>query len=346
MSLLPQCRLAVESLESRELFAADVSLLSGGVLSIEGTEDSDVVQVEVSRGDVVVTAAAGFEESVTRLPLSDVSEIYFAGNAGDDVFVNSSRLPVIAYGNQGNDRLVGGKSDDELFGGPGDDQLDGQDGNDTLHGDYGDDILIGGRGNDDLRGWYGDDTLRGGSGNDYLSGYKGNDFLDGESGNDTLKGHEGDDYLDGGSGNDKLYGWKGNDVMRGGQGNDYLSGWSGDDILIGGDGKDRLRGHAGSDILIGGRSADELDGGSGEDLNISGYTTFENNDEELTSILSVWAGEGSVDERTHRLFEGESVLVPVNFTTVRNDFAVDTFFDDRSELDWFLYESWDRFKDE
>jgi Ca2+-binding RTX toxin-like protein len=71
----------------------------------------------------------------------------------------------------------------------------GQGGNDTLIGDAGNDHLHGGAGNDTLMGY---------GGNDYLEGRKDYDRLFGMSGNDTLDGGDDGvaDYLNGGSGRD------------------------------------------------------------------------------------------------------------------------------------------------
>ena len=56
--------------------------------------------------------------------------------------------PVVQYGRQDNDQLLGGLSDDSLFGGQGNDTLTGNSGNDLLSGDLGNDELVGGLGAD------------------------------------------------------------------------------------------------------------------------------------------------------------------------------------------------------
>ncbi|MCA9188630.1 MAG: calcium-binding protein [Pirellulaceae bacterium] len=334
----------LESLEQKTLLAADVMLQTeDGNLSIIGTPAADIVHI-AQEGDVLSVSING-QEPYT-LDATQVASIYFEGASGDDEFINNSSIPSVAYGNRGNDRLVGGSAADELHGGPGYDVIDGNDGDDSLHGDYGNDIIHGGRGNDSVYGWHGNDELYGDEGDDYLSGFRGHDKVYGGTGNDILKGHEGNDELYGDDGDDLLYGWMGHDLLVGGNGNDYLSGWSGNDILLGGRGNDRLWGHAGRDLLIGGVGGDTLKSGTGEDINISGSTVYDNDPDALDKVLAAWDTEGSSYDRADRLFKGEDGAPLVNFSTVKNDGTVDVFIDDETELDWFLYERKDVFVDE
>ena len=277
-------KLGFQTLEQKRLLAADVSLSDSGKLSIQGDDTANDVIIFRNADQVVVDADG--ERSSFSADL--VKSIYFRGRDGDDVVVNDTDIPTKMFGNNGNDRLVGGSDVDDLRGGPGNDELSGRGGDDELHGDHGNDTLDGGAGHDDVRGWYGDDLLRGGAGHDYLSGYLGDDTIEGGSGNDVLKGHEGNDRLFGQMGNDKIYGWKGNDWIQGDEGNDYLSGWSGDDVILGGNGNDILRGHAGRDLLIGGRGSDSLQGGSDFDLMFGGHLS-EDRYGLLDDVSAVWS---------------------------------------------------------
>jgi uncharacterized delta-60 repeat protein len=96
---------------------------------------------------------------------------------------------IVAYGNDGNDRITmeggwskpvafyGGNGNDVMFGSAGNDTLDGGAGNDRLHGRRGNDLLLGGAGHDTLRGGAGNDTLNGGAGCDALNGGAGKNVL-------------------------------------------------------------------------------------------------------------------------------------------------------------------------
>ena len=69
-------------------------------------------------------------------------------------------------------------------------------------GDDGDDTIVGSAFADDLTGDIGDDVLRGNAGDDELSGGEGNDRLLGGAGDDALFASAGSDTLDGGEGSD------------------------------------------------------------------------------------------------------------------------------------------------
>lgn len=333
-------KLIFESLEAKKLLAADfplselpeISLSDSGLLSIQGTDDADHVKVKESGKHIRVEIGKDKFEFAKQ----DVTSIRFDGEDGDDYFVNDTSLPSVAYGNRGNDRLVGGSGLDRFHGGPDDDELYGGDGDDELHGDWGDDLLDGGRGNDDLRGWYGDDTLNGGDGDDYLSGYKGDDEIHGGNGDDLIKGHEGNDRLFGDDGDDSIYGWTGDDLLDGGEGDDELSAWSGNDVVIGGDGDDVLKGHSGNDLLIGGKGVDRLDAGSGDDLLISGYTKYDDDYDDLDQILSEWNSADTIQQRIDAL---EMFLDKLKI----KDKSIDQIHDDRDEQDLFVFDQTDQF---
>jgi len=137
-------------------------------------------------------------------------------------------LAIDAYGNDGNNRLVGNKAANLLSGGAGDDVLEGAGGDDTLDGGGGTDgasyagahlgvtvsLAIAGQqntigaGSDTLTDI---ENLTGSSFDDALLGDSLANALLGGAGNDQLTGGDGDDVLDGGSGNDQLVGGNGAD---------------------------------------------------------------------------------------------------------------------------------------
>lgn len=274
--------LMTETLETRQLMAADISF-SKGVMYIEGTNSADQVVVsKANKSGSKVQVLVGKAKPLVYTA-KYIKSIRFDGNAGNDKFVNDTRIPSKAYGGSGHDRLYGGSSNDVLQGGTGNDFVAGRSGNDKLYGNSGNDTLEGGHGNDYLSGYTGNDVLKGSSGNDRLLGSNGNDKLYGGSGNDRLEGGNDNDYLRGstgkdlllgGNGNDKLYGdqhadrlfgQSGHDHLDGGADNDYLSGYYGNDVLRGGSGHDHLQGSDGNDKLYGGSGNDRLEGGRHHD---------------------------------------------------------------------------------
>jgi hypothetical protein len=98
-------------------------------------------------------------QSAVVFPAGAVQRVEFYGGAGDDVFINNTSLPSVAWGGEGNDTLRGGAGEDTLYGGFGDDILYGGAGDDTLFGEDGDDGLFGGLGTNTLYGGNGDDRF-------------------------------------------------------------------------------------------------------------------------------------------------------------------------------------------
>ena len=137
-------------LEPRNLLAT-VSL-SGGEIRIAGTAGNDSATVSIS-GVYVAVAQPGLETEA--FIATSVDSIRFVGRAGDDIFLNNTSLPSFAFGQAGNDTLIGGS------------------GNDTLAGNVGDDIIRGGAGIDRLIAGNGDDDVEGGAGDDTILGTAG-----------------------------------------------------------------------------------------------------------------------------------------------------------------------------
>ncbi len=208
----------------------EVTLNRQGQLVIQGTSTADTASVRLVGSEVVVT----FNGREKRFAASSVRSILFRGGNGNDTFTNNTSITSAAYGEQGDDTLIGGSGSDLLRGGAGKDWLEGRAANDALYGDVG------------------NDTMQGGDGDDHLFGGDGDDHLDGSAGSDTLEGGQGNDGMYGGDGRDFLFGQEGNDWLYGGAGNDELDGDEDDDTLYGEEGNDRLvsrDGKAGNDKL-------------------------------------------------------------------------------------------------
>jgi serralysin len=95
----------------------------------------------------------------------------------DDVVVAYDTKIENAKGGSGNDRIFGNDLNNKLIGGGG---------RDKIKGFAGADSLLGGKGNDKLFGGGGKDVIKGGGGRDKLYGEKGNDKLFGGGGADTF----------------------------------------------------------------------------------------------------------------------------------------------------------------
>jgi Ca2+-binding RTX toxin-like protein len=164
-----------------------------------------------------VDVTAGSQDDFVRVA-NGGSQVVFKGGGGNDrIFVdNGTRLN--AFGEAGNDDLMGGNGIDALDGGPDDDLLTPVGPFDDVHGGTGFDTvrMPGGGVTVSLDDAANDGTgtsenihsdvekVVGGSGNDQIDGSAGANTLDGGDGNDTLTGLGGADTLTGGVGNDVI----------------------------------------------------------------------------------------------------------------------------------------------
>jgi len=273
--------------EQRRLLAS-ISL-NGSELILGGDPDDNVASVSVSGNEL--TASITGAETVS-FPTADIETIRFVGLGGDDRFTNNTSLPSFAFGQAGNDILIGGSGNDRLIGGTGIDtltgnagddeirggatgtkEIDGGSGNDRLFGGSELNTIRGGDGNDTIYGSDLADTIFGGDGDDLLFPGQGDNIVRAGDGSDTVIAGVGDDMIFGDGGNDRLYGGEGDDEIHGGDGNDAVIGRAGDDILTGGDGNDYMRGNDGDDLIQGQAGDDRLQGDRGDDRLVGGTNT-------------------------------------------------------------------------
>ena len=274
-------------------------ILEGGLGDdlLAGGAGSDLIYGGAGRD--MILSATGLNLQPQRDRNNDGVPDDWAPPAGAGAVWTSGRLWGVYADNRGSETIEGGGStsqdsagdiafgedgDDKIIGGLGDDYLDGGDDNDILWGHGGNDVLDGGDGDDLL---YGDGIISFGSYQSLLETQNGNDVLDGGAGNDQLVGGGRDDSLFGGDGDDHMWGdnfseadlggqYHGSDYLDGGADNDEMHGGGGDDILFGGTGNDLLWGDAkeadlsgqyhGNDVLDGGDGDDQLIGGGKDDV--------------------------------------------------------------------------------
>ena len=256
----------VESLERRSLLS---STLAGGALTVSGSKFFDDVIISRDSQNAAIQVVSekrkGLAPVLTKFNFADVKSISVSLGAGDDAFIIDDTYglinqPRVINGDDGADRISGGRLDDVINGGAGNDILSGRQGNDNVSGGDGDDVISGGTGNDTLAGQNGNDTVYGDDGNDIQRGGTGNDYVHGTNGNDTLYGDDGNDSIEGCSGNDLLYGGTGNDIIDGLDGSDILYGEAGNDILSGNLEADEDAADATTnDQLFGGDGNDDFD---------------------------------------------------------------------------------------
>ena len=256
----------IQSLENRQLMAGDIDLFSSGFVDVDGTNESDVIQIRQVNSSRISIAIQDSQGSVRKD--DDGNDLFRVFNKSA---VNRIRVDAL----NGNDRIenqtdirsliFAGFGDDTVASGKGNDFVDAGSGNDVVYGGEGNDRIAGGFGNDKIFGQNGDDAIFGDSGTDYLYGGNGEDQIHGGSSRDYLYGENGDDELFGGFSNDYLFGGNGDDNLKGGSGSDRLYGQNGNDNLYGESGNDRLYGQNDDDGLFGGSGTDRLYAGTGQD---------------------------------------------------------------------------------
>jgi hypothetical protein len=137
-------------LEPRHLCAlASASLTAQGVLSIQCTDTPSKVTAYVKGAQVFVEGNQATGGTATyKFTATSVTGVTFNGGNSSDYFQSDLAVSLIAYGNSGNDTLIGGPAADRLYGGDGNDRLVGGEGADSLYGGVGNDSLDGGGGAD------------------------------------------------------------------------------------------------------------------------------------------------------------------------------------------------------
>ncbi|MEQ1905161.1 MAG: FG-GAP-like repeat-containing protein, partial [Pirellulaceae bacterium] len=266
---------------------ATTSILSGGLLTVTGTNGGEAIELYQQNGNVIV------KDTGASFPLASVTSILVNALGGDDTINLSGgstsgpvTIATTLKGGDGNDQIIGGVGNDAIVGGVGNDHLNGGRGNDALNGGTGSDTYVFDTdlvlGTDRLADASGVDTLdfsatsgkyitcelalvtsqqivpgnlalqlaTGNEIENVIAGSFGN-FIRGNALVNNLVGGVGNDTLGGGSGNDILLGNAGNDALFGGGGNELMDGGAGNDAFTGGDGNDTLIGGDGDDQLIG-----------------------------------------------------------------------------------------------
>jgi Ca2+-binding RTX toxin-like protein len=274
------------------MMAADIDL-NNGVLTIQGTDNSDNIRVEIDPNDsdrLLVKIADDLTGTLLKqgaFDVDDVDKIVAFGLGGNDEMYNNTDIRAEMFGGSGIDFISSGGGNDLIDGGSGDDRITGNGGNDKLIGGIGNDtyIFFGAQLGSDvivedasLDADTLDFTFLSGPVNVnlantatqvvstgnltlQLSSATGIENVIGTFFADTIRGNSRNNDLRGALGNDSLFGEAGDDDLFGGGGKDSLYGGIGNDDLFGDTGNDWLYGEAGLDNLDGGADNDFLDGG-------------------------------------------------------------------------------------
>jgi Ca2+-binding RTX toxin-like protein len=246
--------IGLDNVRFSQSLAAGTAVLTSGVLTLTGTENSETLSI--TKSGTTLTAKIG---SVTKtFSEASVTSISIDAKGGNDTVSIASTItkPSVILGGTGNDNITGGGGADKVDGGTGADRIAGGGGTDTVNYSTRTASVF---------------VFLDGLANDGASGEKDNVLTDvenilGGSAGDVLYGNSAINKILGGNGNDYIFGGGNNDILEGGANDDQIMGGDGNDTLTGGSGADQLFGEAGNDTLFGRDSiADLLDGGSGTD---------------------------------------------------------------------------------
>jgi len=209
----------------------------------------------------------------------------FEGSTGDDVITMGGNVFTGAYGDAGDDTLIGSAGYDQLEGGEGDDFIEGGAGGDAMWGHGFSDVS---EDNDTLAYITSNAAVNinlatGAASGGHAEGdtFDGFNNVVGSIYNDQLTGDDGDNRLTGGDGNDDLFGSAGADVLFGGAGIDTIHYTASDDGVTvnllrqkgtGGDAEgdiftdvENVTGSEFADVIAGSTDANVINGGGGRD---------------------------------------------------------------------------------
>jgi Ca2+-binding RTX toxin-like protein len=203
-----------ESLEQRRMLAVAVNV-TGGVLTINGDKNANVINVVEVGGNVHLETSTLPGGAITSQDLTGITKININGGAGNDViFYDGDTVGATIHGDNagknGNGGSSGGSglSNSDSNGRKGDDQItvtDDGSASSIIYGDRGNDVLTVVVGNSTtVSGGDGADQIYLNTGLDPSDLVHGKTFTDAGDGNDTITTYGGMNTILGGKGKDTL----------------------------------------------------------------------------------------------------------------------------------------------
>jgi len=248
----------------------------------------------------IVNAGQGNDTIDVNLDINQ-GIIAIKGEAGNDsIDASDSELSIIAFGDEGDDQLIGGSGNDTLFGDRGRIDYLNEDGEVVtrlgLEHDFGKMFAVPQQ-DDETPADQTDSVVREPS--LVLS------IMEDVSGKDELTGSGGEDILIGGSGDDKISGSGDNDLIFGDNarleyeaiGNGPTELRHAETLVVEIGGRDEIDGDNGEDIIFGGFGTDRVDGSNGNDIILgdNGYVDFAGDGENIETVATMAPVHGSND---------------------------------------------------
>ena len=265
----------------------DIILAGAGAdADVQGNAGNDIILGD--NGTINLTGGVLSDISTEGQPIGGADKLWGdSGADGNDIIIGGPDGDEI-YGEEDADILIG---DNGAVNDTGDQFIQSfsetSDGSDEAYGQEGEDKILGGGGDDHLYGDRNPDGSLAGSDPDILIGdggiiaYGGSKFefedvaeilsTSETGGNDTIEGNGGTDIAFGGAADDTIYGQADNDILLGDNGSIDMAASSINSVVDTGDGADTICGQESEDKILGGGGGDYLYGdenGAGEDTSL------------------------------------------------------------------------------
>lgn len=190
--------------------------------------------------------------------LNDTSLFYESNGILKEIYtLLTADNPNAIDAGDGNNTVVGGRSNDTIVANDGANSIVGGDGNDS--------ILVG-VGNNTIQGGAGADLIIAGvsgTGGNNISGGDGNDTITAGNGNNSVDAGDGNNIVATGSGNDTIVAGTGNNNINAGQGANFITVTGGANTITFGDGANTVNLGNGNSTITGGNGADNITLGVG-----------------------------------------------------------------------------------
>lgn len=271
--------------------------------TINGGEGQDILRISANKaGKFILPNAMTNVEIVEISATQDPNSTAIVGNTKIDLNASYVTSPLLIYGNDGANEILGGGGADTIYGNIGNDIINGNGGADIIYGGDGDDIIVFA---DDIL----EDVIDGGAGNDMLL-YAGlNTFVIQPSTQANLTSIETIALGSIVSGKLSIKDVTPSGInaglidvglqLLGNAGPNQIVGSTGNDTITGGGGKDTLKGGAGDDVFMFNKPTDlvpgtSIDGGDGVDtLSFNGSGIYKLKDVTISNIEKIIIGQNS-----------------------------------------------------
>lgn len=257
----------LEPLEGRVLLSA---VLEAGLLTIEGSDANDVIEIAATdiAGQVIINKAPGAEKGDVFDGVTGIAIDSFAGNDKiklrglfTDTLGDPTSISISA--GEGNNKITGSAGDDVITVGDGKNKITDASGNNTIET---------GDGRNTIKTGAGDDVITTGDESDKIQDAGGNNTIDAGDGKNNIRVGDGDNTITTGVDNDNIRAGDGHHQITSVDGKDNIrTGHSiGDSVIDAGEGQNKVRVGDGAFTILGGDDRNTIRTGAGNHIITTG----------------------------------------------------------------------------